>query len=142
MKKLYIILSFVLTSSFAMAQEQPAPEISEKKQQDIRALKVAFISKELDLTPEEAEKFWPVYHQYDKEMEIAAKDNSDAIVRDEKILNVKKKYQGQFTKVLGNQQRMNRLFNAEGRFRQLLIKTLQRQQMKRALKNNRPGLRN
>ena len=141
MKKLYMILSFVCMAAIATAQDAQEPEVSEKKQQDIEALKVAFISKELDLTPDEAQKFWPVYNQYDKEMEEAAKPNPNTIEREEKILNVKKKYQGQFTKVLGNQQRMNRLFNAEGQFRKVLIRVLQKRQMKRALKK-RPGLRN
>jgi hypothetical protein len=70
----------------------------------------------------------------------AAKNNSDVIVKEQKVLDVKKKYQGQFGKILGPQ-RVNRMFGAEGRFRKLLIKALQRQQMKRALRNNRP-LRN
>lgn len=141
MKKLYLILSFICSAALATAQDVPEADVSEKKQQDIQALKVAFITKELELTPDEAQKFWPVYNQYDKEMEDASKPNPNSIDRDEKILNVKKKYQGQFTKVLGSQQRMNRLFNAQDKFRKLLIRALQQRQMKRAMKN-RPGLRN
>jgi hypothetical protein len=140
MKKLYLILSFVCINALAFAQDATEQEMPEKKQQDIQALKVAFITKELELTPDEAEKFWPVYNQYDKEMETASKPNPNIIEREEKILNVKKKYQGQFTKVLGSQQRMNRLFNAQDKFRKLLIRALQQRQMKRAMK--RPGLRN
>ena len=138
MKKLYLILSFVCMAVIANAQDAPAPDISEKKQQDIEALKVAFISKELDLTPDEAQKFWPVYNQYSKELTAVVKDNDDVLDRDEKVLNIRKKYKDQFTKVLGNQQRMNRMFNAEGKFRKILIRALQQRQMKRALKN-RPG---
>lgn len=36
-------------------------------QDRIRALKVAFITDKLKLTPEESEKFWPVYNQYEAE---------------------------------------------------------------------------
>jgi hypothetical protein len=59
MKKTYLILVFAMLASFASAQttEQQPPQVSEQKQQDIEALKVAFISKELELTPAEAEKF-------------------------------------------------------------------------------------
>jgi hypothetical protein len=46
--------------------------------------------------------------------------------RDEKVLNLRKRYSDQFTNILG-QQRMNRIFNAEGRFRQLLIKSMRAQ---------------
>ena len=143
MKKFYMILSFMCIAAIAVAQDPQEPDISEKKQQDIEALKVAFISKELDLTPDEAQKFWPVYNQYEKEVTAVVKDNTndDALDREEKVLNIKKKYKDQFTKVLGNQQRVNRLFNAQNKFRKLLIRALQKRQMKRAIKN-RPGLRN
>lgn len=134
MKKFYLILSFVCFAVIVNAQDT-APEISEKKKQDIEALKVAFISKELELTPDEAQKFWPVYNQYEKEIAVAVKGNDDVLDRDEKVLNIRKKYKDQFTKVLGNQQRVNQLFNAQNKFRKLLIKALQKRQMKRGLKN-------
>lgn len=140
MKKLYMILSFVCFAAVASAQEAE-PDLSEKKQQDIEALKVAFISKELELTPDEAQKFWPVFNQYSKEMKEVTKDSPDFIETEEKVLNVRKKYQGQFTKILGPQ-RLNRMFGAEGRFRKLLIKAVRRQQMKRAVRNNNRPVRN
>jgi hypothetical protein len=37
-----------------------------KNRDQIRALKTAFITDALSLTPKEAEKFWPVYNIYDK----------------------------------------------------------------------------
>lgn len=137
MKQLYIIITFLTVSLFAKAQEE-VPQTPEKKQQDIEALKVAFISKELDLTPDEAQKFWPVYNQYSKELKSTIKDNEDVIDRDEKVLNLRKRYRDQFTKVLGPD-RMNRMFNAESKFRQLLIKSLRRQRQKTNL--DRPLLR-
>jgi len=129
-------MAFLAVSLFAKAQEELPG--SEKKQQDIEALKVAFISKELDLTPDEAQKFWPVYNQYSKELNSTLKDNQDVIDRDEKVVNLRKRYRDQFTKVLGPD-RMNRMFNAEARFRQLLIKSLRRQRQKTNL--DRPLLR-
>ncbi len=144
MKKLYLALSFFCMSAIAIAQDASAPDISDKKQQDIEALKAAFISKELELTPDEAKQFWPVYNQYEKEMAVVIKnrkdDNVDVLENDQKILDIRKKYKDQFTKVLGNQQRMNRLFHAEGKFRKVLIRAVQQRQMKRAMK--RPGMRN
>lgn len=139
MKKLYMILLLGCFTVAVKAQDAE-PDLSDKKQQDIQALKVAFISKELELTPDEAQKFWPVYNLYEKEVDDASRNNADVIIKEQKVLDVKKKYQGQFGKILGPQ-RMNRMYGAEGRFRKLLIKALQRQQMKRGLRNNRP-LRN
>ena len=123
MKKLYFILALIIATSFAKAQDEQA---SVKKQQDIEALKVAFISKELDLTPDEAQKFWPVYNQYSKEIKATRIDNPDVLDRDEKILNLRKNYKEQFTKILGPQ-RVNNMYNAEGRFNQLLFKAMRRQ---------------
>lgn len=39
----------------------------------VQALKVAFITKELDLTAAEAEKFWPIYNDYQDKREAARK---------------------------------------------------------------------
>ena len=135
MKKLYMILTFIGMAFFAHAQDEQEPG---KKQQDIEALKVAFISRELELTPEEAQQFWPLYNQYAKELRTAVKDDEDILERDEKVLNLRKRYRDQFTKVLGPQ-RMNKLYNAEGRFRQILIKSIRNQKQRN--NNNRPLLR-
>ena len=119
------------TAFFAGAQENIP---SEKKQQDIEALKVAFISRELGLTPEEAQKFWPVYNQYANELRGVVKDDQDILETEERVLNIKQKYKDQFSKILGAN-RMNKMFNAEGRFRQVLIKSIRNQ---RQLQRNNP----
>ena len=136
MKKIYLIMAFASLACIAKAQEEDRP--SEKKQQDIEALKIAFISKELDLTPDEARTFWPLYNQYSKELRTTIKENGDVLDREEKVLNLRKRYKDQFSKVLG-QQRMNRIFNAEGRFRQLLIRSMRNQNLRN--KANRPRQR-
>ncbi len=110
-------------AGWAIAQDD---QLDQKRQQDIEALKVAFISKELELTPAEAQKFWPVYNEYSKELRGIITNEKDVLPRDEKVLNLRKRYSDQFTNILG-QQRMNRIFNAEGRFRQLLIKSMRAQ---------------
>ncbi len=136
MKKLYFILVFITIGGLVKAQdEQP----SEKKQENIEALKVAFISKELDLKPDEAQKFWPVFNQYSKELKTTKINNPDALDRDEKVLNIRKSYKEQFTKILGPQ-RVNNMYNAEGRFHQLLFKAM-RKQNQMQIRPNRPLLR-
>ena len=97
---------FITITGLSKAQEE---QPSEKKLADIEALKVAFISKELDLTPDEAQKFWPVYNQYSKELKATRVDNPDVLERDEKILNLRKRYKEQFTKILGPQ-RVNNMY--------------------------------
>ena len=132
MKKFYLLLVLVSITVFVKAQEDAIA--NEKKQQGIDALKVAFISKELELTPDEAQRFWPVYNQYAKELKTTINHGNDALDRDEKVLNLRKSYKEQFSNVLG-QQRMNKIFNAEGRFRNLLINSMRNQNQR--IPNNR-----
>jgi len=47
-------------------------------QEKFRAEKVAYLSQELDLTAAEAENFWPVYNQIEKERFEAMKNRMDA----------------------------------------------------------------
>ena len=70
---LFVLFCF----SDATAQNSPNPKGSqvnpEKKgpqkkfsKEDFQTMKIAFFTNELDLTPEEAEKFWPVYRECEK----------------------------------------------------------------------------
>jgi hypothetical protein len=60
-----ILLLFVSFNFYAQGES-----MKEKKEQ-IKALKVAFFTTELDLTTNEAEKFWPIYNTFDdKQFEL------------------------------------------------------------------------
>lgn len=54
-----LILMLVFLSVVVVAQKKNKPE----GQENIQALKVAFITDKLALSPEEAEKFWPLYNE-------------------------------------------------------------------------------
>ena len=72
MKRLAIVLSAALIAVSALAQ--PAHKGGEKTKkyfERIQAEKIAFFTNELDLSPEEAQLFWPVYNQYSKELREA-----------------------------------------------------------------------
>lgn len=60
MKKFLTLLLLALSVS-AFAQDRKEERIAR-----IKALKVAYISDRLDLKPEEAEKFWPVFNQFEE----------------------------------------------------------------------------
>ncbi len=65
-KKLFPYL-FLLLSVITYGQNE---RLKEKRDQ-IKAMKVAFLTSELNLTSIEAEKFWPVYNAYDdKQFEL------------------------------------------------------------------------
>ena len=46
----------------------------------IQALKTAHITQALNLTSEEAEKFWPIYNKFDKQLETTRKQERREIV--------------------------------------------------------------
>lgn len=56
MKRFYLVLVFALCLSSLFAQE--------RRREVIEAQKVAFFTRMLDLSPEEARLFWPVYDAY------------------------------------------------------------------------------
>ena len=95
------------------------------RSEKVEALKIAFLTQKLQLTSAEAEKFWPVYNQYEDEIQSVRKDNktSDMLEGEQRLLDIRKKYRGSFEKILGAQ-KINTLYSAEKEFRSILIKRL------------------
>lgn len=61
MKRIIILLLLFIGINWAHAQNND-------KHENLKALKTAFITQELDLSPKEAEKFWPIYNVYDEKI--------------------------------------------------------------------------
>lgn len=57
----YIFILLILSSANSFAQKKGGFE-------RIKAQKVAYITDELDLTSQEAEKFWPIYNSFEKKI--------------------------------------------------------------------------
>ncbi len=151
-KRLITLLLFILpalTYYAAKGQTPNPPNNNGKRSEKIDALKAAFITKQLDLTPEEAEKFWPVYNQYQKEIEALNQsrmantnnmkpdiDNmSDADVNkmienelayEQQQLDIRKKYVALFEKVL-SVKKVAKLFQAEKDFKLFLLHQMSHQ---------------
>lgn len=60
--QMYVIVAIFFISGLSFGQEVKNP--GEK----VRSLKIAYITQELELTAKEAEKFWPVYNEYDRKI--------------------------------------------------------------------------
>lgn len=122
MKQILFLLGLLVTTTVIQAQEPP-PEMEqgENMAQTIEALKTAYITKDLNLTPEEAQKFWPVYNGFAEEIKKARIDHKDDdIAFEEKRVAIMKKYRENFKTVLNNDERVKRCFRAERSFNQLL----------------------
>lgn len=63
MKTRILIIAMLLISLTGMAQRQFDPQTLEL----IKTKKIAFMTEQIGLTSQEAEKFWPVYNELDKQ---------------------------------------------------------------------------
>lgn len=76
-KKLYPILLLLLSFNF-YAQSQSNKDTFKEKREQFKAMKVAFLTTELNLSSSEAEKFWPLYNTYDdKQFELRHRKMKD-----------------------------------------------------------------
>jgi len=136
---LAVIATMCLFTTGLMAQPQGRPDgPPEDRSEKIEALRIAFISQKLNLTPEEAQKFWPVYNAYIADIKALHKNfkmgpNSpqptaeQMLDFEQKKLDLKKKYKAQFEAAIG-QDKVNTLYHLEEEFRQKL-KELRDQRM-------------
>jgi hypothetical protein len=95
----------------------------------IETMKIGYITTQLKLTPQEAERFWPIYHQYSAEVREVLfryrRDNNE-LAREEGLLNIKKKYAVEFLKAIPPP-KINDFWGAEKRF----IEIIHREQVRR-----------
>lgn len=131
MKKILLLTLFLLNINyFCYSQVQ-------NRKNNIEAIQIAYLTRELSLSPDEAQKFWPIYNEYRDELLAVKKEvRDDEIMYEEKVVNIRKKYKTDFKKVLETDVRVNQVFLAEKSFRELLRKEL----MKR--RGNRESLPN
>lgn len=59
------LLAFILLITTTVSFSQNGRLLKQKKEQ-VKSIKVAYITNELNLTPEEATKFWPLYNEFEE----------------------------------------------------------------------------
>lgn len=150
MKNLRITLPAILclftTLLIAQPQRMRQGQGMEDRKENIEAMKIAFLTRKLDLTPEEAKKFWPVYNGFTDEIKKLREDRRGRMrdARDEfekmndkdveklidgeiifrqQELDVVKKYHGQFKEVLP-MKKVALLYRAEEEFKKELIERI------------------
>ena len=111
----------------------------------IEALKVAYITQQLNLTPEEAQRFWPIYNAYKNELTTLRKNfkleegqqisAADKLDFEQKRLDLQKKYLPQVEAAIGKE-KANQLYTLDEKFRQRLKEIQQQRQQQRG---NRGG---
>jgi hypothetical protein len=140
MKRLFYItgLIFMLAANgVAQPNTDQAPDGTR-----LEALKIAYITKRLDLSTEEAQRFWPIYNQYMVEIRTARqayKVDKDEIRLEESILNIRKKYSPDFNKAISSS-KVNLFFRSEKEFGGLVQKEWQERRQQR-MQQRHPLLR-
>lgn len=120
-----LLVIFLNMSHFSNAQTQ------EGYSKKIDSLQIDYITKELVLTTAESQKFWPIYTNYKNEIKTVRKEiESDPIALEEKILNIRKKYKYDFKQILEGEDRVNKVYVLEKRFREMLRNELLERQSK------------
>lgn len=122
MKKYLLLLTF-LFAGFSMAFAQEGADLT--KQEKIQSLYVAYVTQQLQLTPEEAQKFWPLHTQFEQDLKAVKKDLPE-LEKQQARLDIKKKYQDGFSKIIGFN-RCERLYGMGDAFRKKLLDRVQKQ---------------
>lgn len=121
------------------------PGKTRPSQERIESMKIAYLTERLDLNPEEAKQFWPVYNQYQnaleemrkkhrqerdvKNMESLADKDVEKMVDNEMIfrqkeLDIKKAYYSQLKSVLPIK-KVAKLYMTEDDFKRVLLRKIQ-----------------
>ena len=89
-KTLSVIGIFLLICSATQAQQEE--QLGERAGEKLQAMEVAYLTRELNLSPEDAQKFWPVFNKYRDEVRTVWGDRSitDPLDRQQKVLNIRK----------------------------------------------------
>jgi len=152
MKRFYFIwitMFVLLTQPRVSNAQQTASESAAEK---IKAIQIQYLSQKLSLTPEEAQKFWPVYNNYTHEveqliaerhqkrdLEKTASDNADDAARknmdkelkyEKRMLDIKSRYSAEFQRVLPGR-KAGMVFKSEREFRTIMVNHLNTQRMNR-----------
>ena len=156
MKKIYILGLGLLFSAISFAQQG-----GNNNRKAIEAYRVAYMTQHLQLTPEEAQKFWPVYNQMQKELkalreekkrkmqELKASGNQQAIAdyelaHKQKELDIVKKHHASLKRALPAE-KVAKLYRTEENFRNELKQRMQEHRQKNmqnsGRNNNGPKVR-
>lgn len=124
MKRFYIILLlFVTLCTSVFSQTEDGKEDGGR----LQAYKIAFLTKKLNLSPEEAQRFWPIYNKYEGEIRSARQElrqnRGTEIEIEERILSIRKKYNSEFNKALTSE-KVNTLFRSEKEFGNIVQKEM------------------
>jgi hypothetical protein len=100
-----------------MGRPKDTPPIDEARRAKIEMFKVQFITEKLNLTKDEAEKFWPVYNEAKNNIDELVKTKAaDEIQFEENVLAIKKKLKIDLKPILKSDERVNQALRIDREF--------------------------
>jgi len=69
-----LALLAALLGVIALVAQPDMPPPTPERLREIKAQKSAFITARLELTPEEAQQFWPIYNEFDDKQDVIRKE--------------------------------------------------------------------
>jgi len=148
-----IIFILLLLPSLTFAQNEDIREDRrEQKREKLEAQKIAYLTTELDLSTEEAQKFWPLYNEFQKAREehrkklTEGKDRkpnfdtmteaeanehlANMLVKESAELDLRRTYIEKFKTAI-SPQKVLKLYHSERRFRSKVVDKLRRKMKKK-----------
>ena len=93
MKAIFTLVVMLILGFVSQAQSvKPDRDSRATEIKKIQAMEMAFITKELNLSPDEAQKFWPVFNQYRNDLKGMAGERKvgDHLEKQQKMLDIRK----------------------------------------------------
>ena len=151
MRIIYVIVFALALSSTVMAQaNQNRKDRIEKK---MESRKIAYITQGLDLSPAEAQQFWPIYNEYQSKIKESRKNNrvkvpeedlsdddaneflDNLLEREQNELNLKRDYFDRMKTVV-SAKKVAKLYILEKKFREEVLADI-KGRMENRRRNNR-----
>jgi len=147
-----ILASLVVFSMPLQAQEKQEGEVKTRERrkemgEKIKASKIAYITQHMNLSPEEAEKFWPIYNEQEQkredithsimerfkgpkeDVELSDKEAEEIIqkrfAQEQALLDLKMEYHTRYLDIF-TASRVLKLYEVENNFRRGLMERLGR----------------
>jgi hypothetical protein len=140
MKKIFLLTSTIFLMSMMSFAQKPEGRGGERMKR-LESYKIAFISDKLALTPEESEKFWPIYRQFQDQRKTVVKNSKPAkllvdmtdaeadsfiatqLDKEEKIFQLKKEYVKKLKGVIPSK-KIAKLQKLEAEFKKEVMKRM------------------
>jgi len=141
MKKIYFVLLLLVFTILGQSQDR-RDNLTDR----IEVKKIGYLTDKLDLTPEEAQVFWPIYNMYSDKMKAYSRNHesakvsdketmsaddkiSDLIKNEKERLSIKEEYISKFKQVIGSEKTLE-LLKSERGFKKEVLQSIRKRKEK------------